>query len=307
MVMMTCAPLSALFADLPKTNAAGKKSAAVDLVEPIGASEVVRFSWRPKGGPSAAYAMESPEDQHRIILSPGVSKGGAFPVVVGFHGQPRRGTPPRDYKFLKKVPEVVSEIVKKGELRPFVLVLPVFRFSGQNWPGFDPGEFRAEVEKRLKSLGISASKWYAFGHSGAAGCGGAGLNHAHAMNPSAVGFFDTCLGKGWQKAIKKLRDRKTKTLNIHSVETAGFRPRQRPEYQSKFDFGRAFGPVGMKPVSCPASHPGEKLRDQPYRCAATPDGVVEGYVVDTGEGKVAHEVVLKVAVRYFLTRFIGSR
>jgi len=89
------------------------------------------------------------------------------------------------------------------------------------------------------------------------------------------------------------------------VETAGFRPRQRPEYQSNFDFGRAYGPLGIIPIECPKEHPGVKLREQKYKCSSTKDGVVKSFVVDTGEGPKAHTEVLKVGLRYFLNKFIG--
>ncbi len=272
--------------------------------EPEGA-EVVRFPWRPKEGPGGAYRLDAPEDQHRIIVYPGVEPGGTYPVVVGFHGQPKPGKLPRDYRFLEKVPKIIGEMVDARQLRPFVLVLPVFRFYGQNWPGFHVRSFQKEVDKQLKKLGIGTVDWYLFGHSGAAGCGGEGLNLAHEIGAKGVGFFDTCLGDEWQEAIRQLRRRKIPTVNIHSVETAGFRPRQRPEYQSGFDFGRAYEPLGLKPVACPATHPGSRLRKQPYRCAATEDGIITAFVVDSGEGKTAHEALLPIAIRYFLSKFLG--
>ncbi len=276
--------------------------ADVEALEP----RVLTFSWRPPGGPAAAYDLKAPEDQHQIIFYPGVEKGGEYPVVVGFHGQPKRGRPPGEYRFAGVVRKLVAEMISSGELKPMVLVLPVFRFKGQNWPGFDVKSFRGEVERRLKKEGIAAGDWLAFGHSGAAGCGGDGLNRAHRMSPRAVGFFDTCLGRGWQEEIPRLQQKKITTVNIHSVETAGFRPRQRPEYQSWFDFGRAYGPLKIHPAKCPARHPGKKLRDQKYRCAATDDGIIRSFVVDTGEGVEAHRELLPVAIRYFLTELVGK-
>ncbi len=264
----------------------------------------IAFEWTPPGGPAAAYDLKDPADQHRIIISPGVEKGASVPVVVAFHGQPKRGLDPRHYKFRGKVKDTVADMVDKKEIPPIILVLPVFRFQGQNWPGFDVKAFKAEITSRLEKEGVAPSYWLTFGHSGAAGCGGDGLNRAHRMAPKAVGYFDTCLGKTWQKEIKRLEKKKIKAVNIHSVETAGFRPKQRPEYQHTFDFGRAFGPLGIKPVDCPETHPGEKLRDQPYKCAATQSGTVEGFVVDTGEGLPAHQALVEVAVRYFLKRFV---
>jgi hypothetical protein len=264
----------------------------------------IPFQWAPEGH-KPPYRMPVALDQHRIFLHPEIEKGGQYPVVVGFHGQPKRGKNPRDYKFLKAVRKTVADMVQRGLLKPFVLVLPVFRFYGQNWPGFDLLPFRKTIEERLAKLDIQGGDWYAFGHSGAAGCGGDGLNRAHRLEPKKVGFFDTCLGTGWQKEIGILKKRQIGTINIHSVETAGFRPRQRPEYQASFDFGRAYRPLGLRPIPCQKTYPGARLRDQPYRCAATEDGVIKGFVVDTGEGVEAHEAVLAVALRYFLMQEVG--
>jgi hypothetical protein len=267
--------------------------------------EVVYFEWRPPKGSNAVYGLPEKEDQHRIFLPPGLKKGGTYPVVVGFHGQPKQGKAPRNYKFVKNIPATVAAVAKEEQLTPFVFVMPVFRFMGQNWPDFDVRAFRKEVENQLKKREIVAGDWFAFGHSGAAGCGGDGLNQIEQMSPRAVGFFDTCLGRGWRRAIFELQKRGIETVNIHSVETAGFRPKQVPEYQSTFDFGRAYGPVGMSPVPCPKIHPGKRLRDQKYRCAATKDKVIQGFVVDSGEGQPAHEALLPMAIRYFLRRYIG--
>lgn len=264
------------------------------------------FKYRPSSALQKAYRMDDPMDEHRLFVPKKIDKSQAYPIVIGFHGQPKRGKNPRDYSFQKAIRNSLYSIYKSGT-KPFILVLPVFRFYGQNWPGFDPGAFRKAVESELEELGIRAESWHAFGHSGAAGCGGEGLNAVHRMKPANVGFFDTCLGKGWQQAIRTLQDHKIATINIHSVETAGFRPKQRPEYQSKFDFGRAYGPLGMSPVTCEGPHPGERLRNQPYRCAATPDGIIRGFVVDTGEGQAAHEAVLTVAFRYFLLEVLSLR
>ena len=199
----------------------------------------------------------------------------------------------------------MAQLIESGRIRPAVLVVPVFRFVVQNWPRFDVAAFRKKVETVLRAQGIEADFFLAFGYSGAAGCGGDGLNRAHRMRPKAVGFFDTCLGKGWKEEIARLRQQGIPTLNIHSVETAGFRPRQRPEYQDWFDFGRAYGPLGLAPVPCPEDHPGGRLREQAYRCAATSDGVVEGFVVDTGEGLEAHRGALSVGTEYFLEKYLG--
>lgn len=270
---------------------------------------IISFAWRPSGGPAAAYEMAAPEDQHRIVLFPDVTPGRDYPVVVGFHGQPPRDKAPRDYGFLKTVPEIASAVAASGRLEPFVLVLPVFRFLGQNWPGFDPKAFTAEVRKRLAAEGIRVRSFAAFGHSGAAGCGGDGLNRIHEMRPRplAVGFFDTCLGTGWQDAVRALAAQRIRVIDVHSVETAGFRPRQRPEYQGAFDFGRAFEPLGLAPIRCPEKHPAEKLREQKFRCAATADRFVRAFVVDTGEGQEAHEAVLPAAIPYFLEQILKPR
>jgi hypothetical protein len=244
--------------------------------------------------------MEEPEDQHRIVLTPGVIPGGRYPIVIGFHGQPKRGTAPRDYWFPGFVADRVTALVAEGEIRPVILVLPVFRYEGGNWPWFDPVRFKKEIAAQLANEGIEASDVYAFGHSGAAGCGGGGLNFAHLMKPAAVGFFDTCLGAGWREALGALRASKIPTVDVRSVETAGFSPRQRPEYQAEFDFGRAYAPEGLEKVACEGPHPGERLRDQPFRCAATADGVVRAFVVDTGKGEQAHKDVVGPAIEFFL-------
>ncbi|MCP4198235.1 MAG: hypothetical protein GY762_13880 [Proteobacteria bacterium] len=269
-------------------------------------SRTIRFAWTPPDGPRSVYHMDEPEDQHRIVLFPGVGRGDKVPVVVAFHGQPGRGRNPRQYPFPGRVEKQIAQLIETGRIRPVVLVVPVFRFVVQNWPRFDVAAFRKKVEAVLRAEGIEATFFLAFGYSGAAGCGGDGLNRAHRMRPKAVGFFDTCLGKGWQEEIGRLRDKGIPALNIHSVETAGFRPKQRPEYQEWFDFGRAYAPLGLAPVPCPENHPGEKLREQVYRCAATADGVVEGFVVDTGEGLDAHRGALSVGTGYFLKKYLGS-
>jgi hypothetical protein len=284
-------------------------SASTDAARPENESAYfveIPFVYRPSTASAKVYAMDDPADQHRLYLPKNIDKNKKYPIVVGFHGQPRRGRNPRDYAFHAAVRETLDEVYRAG-IQPFVLVTPVFRFYGQNWPGFDPLAFQKAVAAKLAERGITADSWHAFGHSGAAGCGGEGLNIIHRMNPDHVGFFDTCLGTGWQQAIKALERRRIPTVNIHSVETAGFRPRQRPEYQSTFDFGRAYGPLGLKPVSCAPPLPAKQLRDQPFRCAATPDRVVRAFVVDTGEGVAAHEAALKVGMRYFFLEVVGLR
>jgi len=53
-------------------------------------------------------------------------------------------------------------------------------------------------------------------------------------------------------------------------------------------------------------HPGERLRDRRYRCAASADVAAKGFVVDTGEGADAHRALVALAVRYFIVEFAGS-
>jgi hypothetical protein len=291
--------------DASKDEAVAKKSnVKKDQSSPV-EPRILRFSWRPPGGPAVSYQMLDSEDQHRIVIYPGIKPEASYPVVIGFHGQPKRGKDPRNYKFLQNVPKIVDELAASGKFRPFIFVLPVFRFEGQNWPVFDMRGFRSKVEKILAAKGIGVEAVLVFGHSGAAGCGGDGLNTAHKMSPAAVGFFDTCLGKGWQGQIRMLKKNRIPTVNIHSVETAGFRPRHRPEYDSNFDFGRAYGPLEIEPIACPKRTPGARLRNQKYRCAATADGIVRGFVVDSGEGAEAHEALLPLAISYFFEEFVG--
>jgi hypothetical protein len=203
------------------------------------------------------------------------------------------------------VRDIVQKMIRDGEIRPVILVLPVFRFVGQDWPEFDIVDFKEKVVSILSERKIAPKDFFLFGHSGAAGCGGEGLNQAHRISPKAVGFFDTCLGTGWQKEIGALKAANIETVNLHSVETAGFRPKQTPEYQSTFDFGRAYSPLGIRPVVCPKRLPSAPLRDQQFRCAATSEGKVEAFVVNTGEGEEAHINLLPEALRYFLLRFVG--
>jgi hypothetical protein len=249
--------------------------------------------------------MADPEDQHRIVLTPGVRAGETYPVVIALHGQPKRGQRPASYAFPKAVTDVAVDLVRRGEVAPFVLVAPVFRFFGANWPAFDLVAFRRVVEERLAAEGVRAGAFFVVGHSGAAGCGGDGLNRAHRIRPRAVGFFDTCLGAGWRDEIAALRAERIATLVIHSVETAGFVPRQPREYLSDFDFGRPYAAVGLAPGPCPQHLPDVALRPRPFRCSADDDGIVKAFVVDTGEGETAHEAVVPVALTYFLREYLG--
>jgi len=270
---------------------------------PPAEAQVIRFAWRPPRGPEAAYEMTEPADQHRLVLTPGVVEGGSYPVVAAFHGQPPRGMAPSEYRFPADTQKQIVDLVRRKRIQPVILVIPVFRFIGGNWPWFDLRAFREKMDELFAEQGIEGTDWYAFGHSGAAGCKGDGLNRAHRMKPKAVGYFDTCIGQGWADEIERLRKRGVEVLNIHSVETAGFVPKQTPEYQSTFDFGRAYKPAGMDPVECPKNTPGVRLRDQKYRCAASKDGLLKAFVIDSGQGKKAHRNVLVPAIRYFLVDF----
>jgi len=206
------------------------------------------------------------------------------------------------------VQKLVTGMIDKREIKPVILVLPAFKFKGGNWPRFNPVKFRQKIVKVIaeqsKIKNINITKWGAFGHSGAAGCGGGGLNQIAAITPGFVGFFDTCLGEGWQNAIKALHKKRVPVINIYSVETAGFRPRQFPEYQAAFDFGRAFAPLDINPVKCPDIIPGDKLRKLKHRCSATEDGIIKAFVIDTGVGVKAHKAIITPAVKYFLKQFI---
>jgi len=285
---------------VPAQEAAGAPEA------PDVSFDVVRFAWRPDVPQVAsAYRMDDPADQHRIVLPAPLDGTVAHPVILAFHGQPAPDRDPRDYWFPDAVQTQVEELIRTGAVQNAILVIPVFRYVFGNWPQFHPGTFRDHVEALLLERGIRTEKWVAFGHSGAAGCGGAGLNEIHLARPFAVGFFDTCLGPGWQKAVSTLQEKGIPVLNVFSVETAGFRPKQRPEYQADFDFGRAFSHLGIEPVQCPDIHPGDQLRSLPHRCSATADGVVRAFVVDTGEGEQAHMDVVKPALTYFLTVAAG--
>jgi len=280
------------------------RSAAPDSPKP--GPRVVRFSWIPPGAPSAAYEMESPEDQHRLVMVGNVTPGGRYPVVIALHGQPRRGESPRNYAFGTAVVEVARALVDRGEVRPFILALPVFRYQGTNWPSFDLKAFRVKVGDLLAAEHAEAAAYYVVGHSGAAGCGGDGLNRAHRIEPAAVGFFDTCLGAGWRDEVLALRKAKIPTWMLHSVETAGFTPHQATEYQTTFDFGRAYAPVGLAPSACPDRLPEKTLRQQPFRCASDQEGITRALVVDTGEGEEGHNALVPVALGFFLREYLSA-
>jgi hypothetical protein len=281
-------------------------SAAVAPSPPPGEARILRFAWRPAGGTAAAYEMSESADQHQIVLTDRVARGGRYPVLIALHGQPKRAEHPRNYSFPRTVADVAEELVHQGAVAPLVLALPVFRFLGTNWPAFDLVEFRKVLEDRLAREGIHASGFYVVGHSGAAGCGGDGLNRAHRIDPKGVGFFDTCLGAGWREEVQTLRRAKVPTLLIHSVETAGVVPRQAREYLSTFDFGQVYAIAGLHPVDCTEPLPDVPLRPRSFRCTADVAGVAHGFIIDTGEGEAAHEAVVPVALSYFLRRYLPS-
>jgi hypothetical protein len=249
--------------------------------------------------------MHDAEDQHHILLLRGTERGEAYPVVVAMHGQPRRGQAPRTYRFPAVVSRVAREGLTQGDLGPFVLVTPVFRFEGQNWPSFELGPFMTVVYRALADAGIAGSGLYIVGHSGAAGCGGAGLNQVAKLTPNAVGFFDTCVGSGFAQAVRALAAQRTPTLIVHSVETAGFVPRHALEYDADFDFGKVYAPLGLKAATCPEQLPAAPLRSIDYRCAKNDTGSTQAFVVNTGHGEAAHEALVPVALRYFLQRYVG--
>jgi hypothetical protein len=251
--------------------------------------------------------MDEAEDQHQIVIPRKAPAGAAYPVLLAFHGQPRRGEAPRNYTFRARVLETVDLAVHRRVATPMIVVLPVFRYLGTNWPQFDVVAFKHEVERLLAAENVKANGYYVVGHSGAAGCGGDGMNRVHRMAPEAVGFFDTCLGRDWQEEVEHLGAARIPTLLIHSVETAGFSPRQPTEYMSTFDFGRAYGPLGLAPSECPTVKPSAPFRDQPFHCSADELGIVKGLIVDTGEGEEGHNAIVPIALEYFLSRHLPAR
>ena len=248
--------------------------------------------------------MSDPEDQHRILLTRGVEKGKAYRVVIALHGQPRRGQAPRNYVFPRVVADVTRQLVQANQIEPLILVTPVFRFEGQNWPQFELAEFMPEVRRILADHGLSIKGNYAVGHSGAAGCGGGWLNRASNASLNAVGFFDTCVGAGFLQQIRALGKNRTPTLIIHSVETAGFQPRQPVEYDAHFDFGQVYSAIGLHRATCPRRLPDAPLRDLDFRCAVNDGDSTLALVVDTGQGEKAHEALVPVALRYFLQEYL---
>ena len=130
------------------------------------------------------------------------------------------------------------------------------------------------------------------------------MNHAGKVAPNAVGFFDTCVGAGFGQVLRALSSQRIPTLVMHSVETAGFVPRQLAEYQADFDFGKVYAPLGLKPSSCPEQLPEVPLRPLAHRCASNESGLTQALVVDTGRGEPAHVALVPVAMRYFLRRYV---
>jgi hypothetical protein len=82
-------------------------------------------------------------------------------------------------------------------------------------------------------------------------------------------------------------------------------PRHLREYDGRYDFGPVFQTVGLAPVACPERLPLAPLRPQPYRCSAYADGLVRGFLVDTGEGEEAHNALVSVALAYFFREHLA--
>ncbi len=293
----------------PSGSRPAPRASTSDRAAPVDSApaRTLTRAWRPPAGSPREYAASDPEDQHQIVLTRGVMRGGRYPALIAFHGQPRAGQAPRDYAFVRTVKQLTLDLVDRGELEPLVVILPVFRFVGENWPKFDLVAFWQDVTRRLEDEGITVTDRWLCGHSAAAGCGGRGLNEAHRIHPALVGFFDTCVGPGFGREIRELQREHVPTLIVHSVETAGFRPRPPTEYLSSFDFGQVYRPLGLRPdAGCPARLPDAPLRSQSYRCALDAEGTTRALVVDTGEGQAGHDALLPVALRYFLREFAHS-
>lgn len=298
---------TAMEANAPRTGAAPSATpAAAAPQSEVPAEPTMTFAWRPSRSTEREYAMDDPLDQHHIWFTRGIERGKAYPVVIGMHGQPQRGQAPRRYSFVRAVTDVSREMVDSGQVRPIILVTPVFRYEGRNWPDFDLATFLVEVRRHLSEAGVSARGVYVFGHSGAAGCGGHGLNDVEAIAPTAVGFFDTCVGSGFVRAVRNLEKSGVPTLILHSVETAGFYPRQPVEYEADFDFGNVYSTLGLRPHRCPPNVPEAPLRRLAYRCAENEGATTRAMVLDTGEGEQAHEAVIPVALRFFLRQYVDN-
>jgi len=271
------------------------------------AERILTFAWKPSGASEREYSMIDPLDQHKILLTTGVERGKSYPLVLALHGQPRRGQAPRDYQFIRVVSDVARDVATRKGAAPFILVTPVFRFDGQNWPHFELAEFMAQVRRILQGAGIGTKGVYVFGHSGAVGCGGQGLNQVAVLSPAAVGFFDTCVGSGFVQAVTELAKNHVPTLIVHSVETAGFYPRQPMEYDPHFDFGKVYATLGLRPSHCPSHLPAAPLRNFAYQCAKNTTGSTIALVIDTGSGEKAHEALVPIAMRYFISQYVGRQ
>jgi hypothetical protein len=115
------------------------------------------------------------------------------------------------------------------------------------------------------------------------------------------------VGPGFGHEVRELQRARVPTLIVHSVETAGYRPRPPTEYMPSFDFGQVYGPLGLRPSEdCPGPLPDVPLRPQPYRCASDAQGTTRAFVVDTGKGQEGHDAVVPVALRYFLRQFVNA-
>ena len=303
---VTLAPFAGTVVVVPKAPVIASAAASQAAPVQVASERTLRFAWQPAFHQGSAYTLNSDQDWHRIVLTQGVTEGQEYPVVIALHGQPRRGQLPRDYAFPQVVTRVVRELVLAKEIKPLVLVIPTFRFEGENWPQFRVAEFLVEVKKRLSAVGVGIRGVYAFGHSGAAGCGGGGLNTVADASPVAVGFFDTCVGAGFVSAARALDVKGVATLIMHSVETAGSRPRHAVEYDAAFDFGRVYAAMGLRPVSCPTVLPEVPLRQSPYKCASSSGATTLALLVDTGNGERAHEALVPVAARYFMRRYLSQ-
>ena len=310
-VLLSCVGCERRLSPPPPVSAESRPEAPPDAARAsidardaaIPTEHTVRFAWSPPGADPAAYQQSDAEDQHRLVFF-GTTSSGRYPVLIALHGQPKRGQIPRNYAFPQKVIDVARDLVGRGERPPLAVALPVFRYVGVDWPAFDLALFRARVEEAMRDEGLTAGDFYVVGHSGAAGCGGDGLNRAHRIEPKAVGFFDTCLGSGWRDEIRALKRAHVRTLVVQGVETAGVQPRHLREYDGRFDFGRVFGPLGLAPTECPTRLPDAPLRPQPFHCSSDPDHDVQAFIIDTGEGEAAHNALVPIALAYFLREYV---
>jgi hypothetical protein len=64
----------------------------------------------------------------------------------------------------------------------------------------------------------------------------------------------TCVGPGFGQEVRALLRDQVPTLIVHSVETAGYRPRQVTEYLPSFDFGKVYGPLGLRGIHVEHQH-----------------------------------------------------